>query len=65
MVRFYLIVISKHRLPDTIFLYYIFLITVSSKYLVGYMHLLKYISLKQITFSHTYTHVEKVEKVNV
>ena len=65
MVIFYWIIVAKHRLSDTIFLYFILLVTLSSTYLVGYMHLLKYISLKQIIFSHTYTHVEKVEKVNV
>ena len=65
MATSYLIIIAKHRLPDTIFLYYIFLLTISSKYLLGYMHMIKHKSLKQITFSHTYTHIEKTKEVNV
>ena len=62
MITSYLIIIAEHRLPDTT---YIFLVFISSKYLLGYMHMFKHKSLKQITFSHTYTYIEKVKKVNV
>ena len=65
MIRIYLIIIAKHRLPDTIFLYFIFLVNISSKYLLGYVHMIKHKSLIQITFSLTYTHIEKVKEVNV
>ena len=37
-----------------------FQVTVYSKYLLDYMHLIKYISLKQNTFSQTYTHIENI-----
>ena len=60
MITSYLIIIAKHRLSNTIFLYFMFLVTVSSIYLEDYMNWNKYISLIQITFSHTYTHIEKV-----
>ena len=61
MITSSLIIIAEHRLPDTT---YIFLVFISSKYLLGYMHLIKYKYVIQITFSHTYTHIEKVKKVN-
>ena len=61
MAIFYLIIIAKHRLPDTTFIY--FLVNVSSKYWLGNILMVVTVnSLKQITFSHTYTHIEKVEK---
>ena len=62
MVTSYLIIIVKHRLPDTTFIY---LVNVSSKYLLGNILMVIVNSLKQITFSHTYTYIEKVKKVNV
>ena len=63
MEIFYFIIIAEHRLPDTTFIY---IVAVSSKYLVGYILMVVIVnSLIKITFSQTYTHIEKVKKVNV
>ena len=62
MVTSYFIIIAKHRLPDTTFIH---LVSASSEYLVGYILMVRVKSLIQIAFSHTYTHIEKVEKINV